>query len=128
MSKSDAFVTNTLTVKRDDWLPFLADFTRTNRGAHATLEILDDSMGRFVELENRPFDGVAADAKDGESNVWISFGGTPSDHLAHCVRNVTVIRAVAADTEHGAAMEFEAGGGRTLLVVTRPEVFALPGK
>jgi hypothetical protein len=51
-------------IEPDRWIPFLAEFTRENRGAHARLEVLAVDQGYQVETENRPFDGVSADAKD----------------------------------------------------------------
>ena len=63
-------------VSPEQWIPFLADFTRENRGAHARLTIIgaEADMGAQVETENRPFDGVSADVKDRERTVWITFG------------------------------------------------------
>jgi hypothetical protein len=129
MSNTPASVTNTLNIKKDQWLSFLAEFTRMNRGAHATLEVLDCSIGRIVEVEGKPFEGIAADDKDGESNVWISFAGAPADLMEHGVRHVTAIRAIPADRKHAAAIEIEdRGGTRTLLTLRRPEDFALPAR
>ena len=56
-------------VAQDRWTPFLAEFTRENRGAHARLTIIgvNTEVGVRVETENRPFDGVSADLKDGEA-------------------------------------------------------------
>src|SRR6267378_3515159 len=74
----------TQTIGRHQWTTFLAKFTRENRGAHAELEILGGEIGRVVPLQDRPFDGIAADTKDGEDTVWITFGsirkiGSPTD-------------------------------------------------
>ena len=38
-------VTPDLGVTRDQWIPFCAQFTRENRGAHAVLEVLGDDLG-----------------------------------------------------------------------------------
>src|ERR1700681_1593556 len=72
---------DTQEIRPEQWIPFLAEFTRENRGAHARLEILGGEVGYNVETENRPLDGVAADVKDGERSVWIIFGSTPDNHL-----------------------------------------------
>ena len=65
-------------IGQDRWIQFLNDFTRENRGAHARVEIIGANVevGYQVETENRPFDGVSADIKDGESAVWITFSNT----------------------------------------------------
>lgn len=60
-------------VDRDQWIPFCAEFTRQNRGAHGVLEILGGDVGYQVETEDRPFDGIATDVKDGEHTAWITF-------------------------------------------------------
>jgi hypothetical protein len=46
-------------IEPDRWIPFLAEFTRENRGAHARLEVLAADQGYQVETENPPFDGVS---------------------------------------------------------------------
>ena len=84
--------TDTITVAPILRIPFLADFTRKNRGAHGRLEVLGLDVGYQVEIENRPFDGIVADVKDGEDAVWIIFGSTPDQRLAHGVYGVTAIR------------------------------------
>jgi hypothetical protein len=68
-------------IDKDRWSTFLAEFTRENRGAHARLEVLGPDVGYQVQTEDRPFDGVSADTKDGERAVWITFGSTTEDHL-----------------------------------------------
>jgi hypothetical protein len=119
--------TDTITISRDQWIPFLADFTRENRGAHARVDVLGPDVGYQVETENRPFDGIAADTKDGEDAVWITFGSSPDQHLTHGVRGVTLIRTRPPVGLHGAAVLIEARDGtKTLLELTRPEDYELP--
>ncbi len=117
----------TETITRDQWNLFLAQFTRENRGTHGRLTILSDEGGYQVETEDRPFEGVAADVKDGENLVWITFGSTADDHLAHGIHGVTVIRALAAADGDGSVVEVESKDGtKTLLELSRPGAFALP--
>ena len=114
-------------IPANEWIPFLADFTRENRGAHAVLEVLGEEVGRQVATEDRPFDGISADAKDGESTVWIAFGSAPDDHFTHGVHGATVIRVRPATGDSGAAIEVDARDGTTtLLILSRPEEYALP--
>jgi hypothetical protein len=122
-----AGATDTITVAPGLRIPFLADFTRKNRGAHARLEVLGPDVGYQVETENRPFDGIVPDVKDGEDAVWIIFGSTPDQHLTHGVYGVTAIRVRLASTLHGAAVLVEAHDGtKTLLELSRPEDYELP--
>lgn len=131
MSKSStvANLPNTQEVPLDQWIPFLAVFTRENRGAHARLEIVgaDTEVGYQVQTEGRLFDGVSADIKDRERAVWIAFGSTPADHLTHGVQSATVIRTLPPSETRGAVLEVEAADGtKTILDLTKPEEYALP--
>jgi hypothetical protein len=117
----------TETIPREKWAPFLDEFTRENRGAHARLEVIGTGLGYQVETEDKPFEGVSADIKDGEHNVWITFASTSSDHMTHGVQNVTVIRVIPPRGRFGAVLDIEAAdGSRTLLELSRPEDFELP--
>ena len=114
-------------VPRAEWIEFLAQFTRDNRGAHARLEVLGPGVGYLVETDDRPFDGIGADVKDGEDALWITFGDTPEDHLTHGIQNVTALRVRPPVGRWGAAVLVEARDGtKTLLQLSRPEDFALP--
>jgi hypothetical protein len=119
---------STFKIVKDQWLAFLADFTRENRGAHARLEVIGEDIGDQVETENRPFDEVSIDVKDGEQVVWITFGTTPEDHLNHGVQNVVAIWVRLPSDQEGVALEIVAKDGtKTVLQLSRPEAYALPG-
>jgi hypothetical protein len=114
-------------IRKDQWIPFLAAFTRENRGAHARVEVLGPDIGSQVETDNRPFDGISTDVKDGEHAVWITFGSTRADHVAHGVQNVAAIRVRPPVSDFGAVVEIVAQGGtRTILELSRPEAYELP--
>src|SRR5579884_3184993 len=108
----------TQNVAQDQWAPFLADFTRENRGAHARLTVIgrDTELGVRVETENRPFEGVSADLKDGERTVWISLGSGTKDHMTHGVPRATAIRTLAATEGGGTVLEVESEDGTKTLV------------
>jgi hypothetical protein len=113
-------------IAEDQWIPFLAEFTRENRGGHARLEVLGTDSERYV-IEDRPFEGISSDIKDGEHAVWIDFGSTPGDHLTHGVQNVTGILARLPAPPSGAALEMTSRDGmRTLLQLSLPGEYALP--
>jgi hypothetical protein len=114
-------------ITSDQWIAFFAEFTRENRGAHARLDVLGTDVGYQVETEDRPFDGISTDVKDGEHAVWITFGSTPNDHLAHGIQNVAAVRVLPPIGQSGAVVEVVARDGtRTVLELTRPEAYALP--
>jgi hypothetical protein len=129
MAKSSIVAPEGATIKipEDQWVSFLDEFTRQNRGAHATLEVLGPGVGYQVETENKPFEGISSDVKDGERNVWITFGGDPENHVTHGIQNVSAIWVRLPTATSGAAMEIEAHDGtKTLLELSRPEDYALP--
>jgi len=114
-------------IDKQQWIPFLAQFTKQNRGAHASLEVLGPDVGDQMETGDRPFEGISADVKDKESVVWITLGGNPDDHLTHGVADVATIRLLPPDGQKGTVLEVEAKDGtRTLLELSRPEDYALP--
>src|SRR5690242_17901006 len=80
-------------ISQDRWNVYLTAFTQENRGAHGQLEVLgDEEVPRVVETENKPFDGISADVKNGERTVWILFGADAGDRITHGVRNAVAIR------------------------------------
>jgi hypothetical protein len=84
----------TLEIEQSQWVPFLATFTRENRGAHARLEVVGPDVGSQIETGDRPFEGVAANVrKSDEPAVWITLGANPEDRMTHGIHNVQVIRA-----------------------------------
>jgi hypothetical protein len=112
-----------------EWIPFLAQFTEENRGAHARLAIVGATtdVGYQVQTEDRPLDGVAADTKASESTVWITFGSTANDHFAHGVHHATALRILEANRSRGPVLEVEdADGNKTILELTGVESYALP--
>jgi hypothetical protein len=116
-------------IRPDEWIPFLAEFTRENRGAHARLEIVgaDADVGYQVETENRTFDGISVDDKNGERAVWIAFGSSAADHLTHGADRATAIRTLSASGISGAILEVEtADGVKTILILSNPGAYALP--
>lgn len=120
----------TQNVAPDQWTPFLAEFTRENRGAHARLTVIgaDADVGAQVETENRPFDGVSADLKDRERTVWISFGSGAKDHMTHGVPRATAIRTLAAVEGAGTVLEVESGDGTKTLLELASEGYSLPAR
>ena len=115
MSKSNTLSkqSNVQEIHQDQWIPFFAEFTRENRGAHARLEIIGagSDVGFQAETENRPFDGVSADIKDGERTVWITFGSTIADHLSHGIHAAVTIRMLPLTEHTGAVSEIESADG-----------------
>lgn len=117
----------TRNIEQNQWITFLDDFTRENRGSHARLEILGPEVGSQVEAEDRPLNGLSADTKDGEHSVSISFGSSAEDHFEHGIQNVTAIRLLPVRGESGPTLEVVSRDEtRAVLELSRPDAFALP--
>lgn len=126
-ANSSAQKRKTQRIDKQQWIAFLAQFTKDNRGAHAFLEVLGPEVGYQVETGDRPFEGVSADVKGNDGVVWITLGDNPDDHLTHGVHDVAIIRALPAEGQKGAVLEVEATDGiRTILELSRTEDYALP--
>ncbi len=107
---------DTREIPRSEWTQFFAEFTRENRGAHATIEITGRDIGDQMQIADEPLDGVAADDKDGESRIWITFAGRGRDHLSHSVQDPAAVRLRTFDPETGLTLEIEArDGSKTML-------------
>jgi len=114
-------------IPREQWSEFLNEFTREHRGTHAAVEILGgDDIGHAIETQDRPLDGVAADTKDGEDVIWITFGATPDDHLNHGVHEAKPLWLRQPTGGAGATLAIEAKDGTMTLVELSPEAYALP--
>jgi hypothetical protein len=114
-------------VRREQWDSVLATITRDYRGAHARLQVFGSDAGAQVQVEDRPFDGMAVDLKDGEQTVWIHFESSPGNHMAHGVHNVSAIRMLLPTATSGPVIEVQgADGTTTLLTLNIPEENALP--
>lgn len=126
-AKSTSARRSTEEIPFDQWIPFLAAFTRENRGAHARLDVLGGEVGYRVETEDLPFDGVSADQKDREHTVWIAFGSTLDNHISHGVHGAKAIRTLPQTETAGPVLEVDADdGSKTVLQLTRLGDYALP--
>jgi len=84
-------------------------------------------MGYLVPTEDRPFEGISVDSKDGERVVWVSFGSAPGSHLTHGIHNVSSIHMVSPDNTAGAALEVRSSDGtKTILMLDSPGSHSLP--
>jgi Family of unknown function (DUF5335) len=88
---------DTREIPKSEWAAFFAEFTRENRGAHTTVEVAGRDIGDQVQIADEPLDGVAADNKDGESRIWITFAGRGDDHLSHSVPDPVAVRLRSTD-------------------------------
>lgn len=128
MSSSSIHPPQTEEIPLSQWVAFLAEFTRENRGAHARLEIVGSDEEPFdqVETEGRTLDRISADSTDREHTVWISFGLPDEEQLTHRVHHAAAMRVLPASPGAGPILEIEAQDGtKTLLELEPVEEHAL---
>jgi hypothetical protein len=115
---------DTREIPRSEWTRCFAEFTRENRGAHATVEIIGRDIGDQVQIADQPLDGIAADDKDGESRIWITFAGSGSDHLSHSIQDPVTVRLRSAGG--ATTLEIESrDGSKTMLQFSSQGAFRL---
>jgi len=118
--------TTAFEIEEDQWVAFLAEFTRENRGVHARLEVLTPEDGHQVETENLPFDHVLPDVEGGEHHVWITFGPETEDHLTCGIQNVRDIWVRLPSSETGTVLELVANDGTKTVLQLSPLGRCLP--
>jgi hypothetical protein len=111
-------------IDQNQWNVVFTQITNEYRGVHARLEVFGPDVNYQVETEDRPFDGISADNKDGEMVVWIAFR---HGHLTHGVHGATAVRVLQAREGNGPAIQVEgADGTKTLLRLGKPGEHVLP--
>jgi len=109
-------------IEQDKWNPVMATITRLYRGAHAVLEIIGADPGYEVQTEDKPFEGIAADVKDGERIVWMHFGD-----MAHAVHRASAVRMIPQIGDKGPVIAVEDQDGvKAILTLGLPVEYALP--
>ena len=78
------------------------------------------NRGTRSKREGRSFDGVSADIRDGEHNIWMSFGSTSSsDNLTHGVHGAVNLYVMNASAGNGEVLAAESEDGtKTLLLMS----------
>jgi hypothetical protein len=110
-------------IDRNQWNEVFTSITNEYRGVHARLELIGSDLGDQSPTEDTPFQGIAADDKDGESVVWIDLG----NQLTRGVHGVKAVRMLPPVGGNGPVIEVKAKDGtKTLLHLGLPGEFALP--
>ena len=112
-------ITGTTTSNRPrEWATALDEFTRRNKGHHASIEIDDPEIGAQVLGWGALF-GVTYDSKDRRVEIMVGDNQRVRSHLMHSIPNVDSI-AVTADERGGIeALEVRHGNGHTVIVVSQ---------
>ena len=114
----------TIEIARNDWVPWLNQFTQVHDRWLVSVEVLRPDLGAQVELDTLPLIGISADRIDHDGTIAISVARARALHFTHVIHAVKRIFVEQTDTGADAALQFEAqDGSRT---VVRFRVAALP--
>ena len=115
-------------VDRNQWKPFLDEFSKRNQMRPTRLEVIGSSIGAQEEEKFLPLVGVSIETKgDAAGSVEIILGGETAReerHLDHTVRNVERIAPLIGTTglEEGLGIEDSEAVKTLLRFETLPEL------
>ena len=115
-------------IPANEWIPFLANFTHENRGAHAVWRCSGREWGARLRpkiVHSTEFQGRERRPKYRVDRVRLDPGRSFHARRSRC--DGDPVRAATVDS--GAAIEVDTRDGiTTLLILSRPEEYALPGR
>ncbi len=102
---------------REEWKPFLNEFSTLHQGEKASLEVIGDDVGDQEEANSLPFVGVSVDTKGSEAGaIMIMLGTEADDHLEHLIVTPTHLRIkVDGDLEQDVLEIEDEDGIKTIL-------------
>lgn len=89
-------MTRTIAVDPAHWATFAKTFSRAHDGWSASLEVREADGGLEVEVDDRPFRGLAVE-RGAQPALVVTFGDDPDEHLAHIVERPWAITALEED-------------------------------
>jgi hypothetical protein len=108
-------------IARDQWLPFLNQFSKSHQGEIADVEIIGDAVGVQHESRGMPFVGISADDAGSEKGaIAVMLGTEPENHVEHIIAGVTRLWAKSGAGDSSDALEIEAGDGTKTIVQLQP--------
>lgn len=111
---------STREVLREEWGAFFDGFSSTHTGRPASLEVAAGDSGFRREVHRLPLEGICADFEGGLTQVTISMGGRPEQHVAHTV-SAPLHVWIRHDDENGEdTLELETRDAVTLVRVAPP--------
>ena len=104
-------------ITRNEWRPFLDEFSKQHKGDRATVQTIGDDSGVQTEAESLPFVGISAEDKGSEKgSIVLMLGTETDDHVEHWVTDASHLWQKTADGNAGDALEIESSDGtKTIL-------------
>ncbi len=109
-------------IPRDQWTPFLNQFSRQHEGWLVTLEVFAPDVGAQEEASDLPLAGItiASGANEPET-IAINVGKSPEDHVTHTINGPEHLWLEQTPEGADAALEIESEGEtKTLLRFRSP--------
>ncbi len=104
---------------RDQWVQYFDRLNQEYAGARAHVEVMGPEIGRQVELDDRPFNGISADPKAGR--IWLDVSMEPGRHVSRDLSDVTVVRVTEQGGQAWTALEVVSGDGKKAVIrIERP--------
>jgi hypothetical protein len=105
-----------VSLRNDEWVQQMNEFTRRNAGRRGTLEVDDPEIGAQAQEFDYPLLGATYDAHD--QRLDLMFGdssGTDRRHLSRGIGGVASIEVLRDDRGRDQAIRVGHGAGQTLL-------------
>ncbi len=98
----------TLEIPRDQWQPFLDEFSRRHLREPVTIEVIAKGTGDTVEGSDLPLLGVTADKKDSLGElIEIIAGDSPDANVNRIVHQPSCVRVARDEAGSDQALEIE---------------------
>ncbi len=100
-----------------EWAERLEEFTRSNAGRRATLEVIDPELGAQIEEIGMPFIGASYDPFD--ARVQLMFGTDRRSHLTRNIPGISAVQLLRDRDGRDRILRVAHGRGQTLLTLER---------
>jgi hypothetical protein len=98
----------TIDIPREQWVSFFDTMSRLHAQEPVRVELLRLDFGAQLQVKGLPFDGIAADLKDGECTITIGAGSAPDEHIAHLISDPLHVRVLRGPSDDDEVVEIQA--------------------
>ena len=108
---------NTREISREQWVPFLDQFSEAHRGQRIEVRILNKATGDQIGAEQLPLVGITDDYKSSEGElIEVIAGDNPQEHVTHAISHPIHVRIAEREDGSPVAMQIESDDGSSTLV------------
>ena len=111
-----------VSIDRSEWPRFAATFSREHDEWVASLQVADQTT-----LEERPFHGIAFEARPGREAAVLIFGDAADEHVAHTIEHPAALTVWHSDDGSEVSVTIvDQNGGGTVLQLLNPMYEEVP--